>query len=793
MTGSPAVGAAVYAGLNVLDPELLAPAAAKVAALRGASRVARGATFDPVSSGGIGGKQRGAWSPGDIADVEGDFTMRSTVEDALGKLKPQEQRARGKQMLQVLKKYGAKEEDLRWSGLNDALASDVPVTVDELRAHMAEFGTQVTPKYRGNSAPTVEKGAEAIDPEAMREKIDELVRNDSDLEYPQQYHVRNTDHGNDVLESFGSEREAERYIERYRDDLAESETDYYLENIGEHMDEEQLAAMSDEEKQTWAEEMARESADNTSLEIESESDYDADPSNYDDLYEYYQREVERNPQDYDLSGSGSGEAAKWDQYVIEGPNSEKGSNYGETISTLTREGRYGRGVPFDENNTPANLDQMSPFQRARYDALKAAKTDPLSQKATEDYRYTTHFPERNPLVYTRESDMPKPPEFDTEGSMRVVEELQSDWGQIGRKKGILDVEGERGQAAKRADKQKSEGMANIQSTMALFDRMPESEQTAVAQRHGVADVDEFRSFIQRQFEEGNVGQLTAVAENFANNVYYVTAVPEIETAAIALRRTAERLTSSSDQKKLPPAPFIGDAKKFAQLGLQQAIADAVRRGDQYVGVSPGYVHAPERWGSEDFSWWTDEQAAAPDPNQIDMLDGTTPTPVSTKRKFAARSGDYDKTRGEKWKATVRALRRGEDAGGYDTPTTGEIDLNSPDAASQLEDVVRQKLGYEASNYADPEQFIKDRTAKILESMRKEQEGQYSPRAHGMNEFYDKISTGVLEKILKEAGSTGSGKGVKKFAEAPIGTAYAMVYDSTLKEWRPRRTQQQERS
>ena len=70
-------------------------------------------------------------------------------------------------------------------------------------------------------------------------------------------------------------------------------------------------------------------------------------------------------------------------------------------------------------------------------------------------------------------------------------------------------------------------------------------------------------------------------------------------------------------------------------------------------------------------------------------------------------------------------------------------------------------------------------------MRKEQEGQYSPRLHGMNEFYDKIVPGVLEKILKEAGSSGSGMGVMRSAEAPIGRPMAMVFDETLGEWRPR--------
>jgi hypothetical protein len=785
VTGSPAAGAAAYTALNVLDPQMLAPAAAKVAALRGASRVARGATFDPVSNTGMGGRQRGAWSPGDIADTEGDFTMRSTVEDALGKLKPQEQRARGKQMLQVLKKYGAKEEDLRWSGLNDALASDVPVTADEIRQHMTDYGVQVEPKRRGASSPEVEKGEEAIDPDEMREKIDELVREDSDLEYPQQYHVRNTDYGNDIIESFASEREAERFIERYRNDYAENEVDYYLTERGAE-DVDNWDEMSDAEKQSWAEEQARESADNLSLEMEAESDYDADPSNYDDLYEYWQREVERDPGNYGLSGGGSGEAAKWSEYTIEGPGGQKGSNYGETIMALKREGRYGRGIPMDTTNTPANLEQMSPFQRARYDALKAAKTDPLSQQAAKDYRYTTHFPETNPLVYTRESDMPKPPEFDTEGSMRVVEELQSDWGQQGRKKGILDVDTERAAADKRAERVRVEGTDNINQSLALFERMSPQDQALVATRYGAPNAETVRMLATEAINSGNAAQMLTFAENFANHIYYTSSVPDIENAAIQIRRGAERLYRNDQSEKLPPAPFIGDAKKFAQLGLQQAIADAVRRGDQYVGVSPGYVHAPERWGSEDLSWWTDQQANAPDPNQMDMISGETPAPVPTKRKVAAKSGDYDKTRGEKWKATVAALRRGEDLGdSYSSPTVAEIDTASPEAEAQMEDIIRQKLSYESSQYADPEAFIKARAAKVLESMRKEQEGQYSPRAHGMNEFYDKIATGALEKILKESGSTGSGKGVKRFAEAPLGTAYAMVFDQTMNEWRPR--------
>jgi hypothetical protein len=517
--------------------------------------------------------------------------------------------------------------------------------------------------------------------------------------------------------------------------------------------------------------MAEDAADNYSWD--TSPDYDAEPTNYDDLYQYWQREVERRPQDYGLEGSGGGQAAKWSEYVIESPGGGKGENYGETIMQLRREGRYGRGVPFDEYNTPANLDQMSPLQRARYEALKKAKQDPITQAASREYQYTTHFPETNPLVYTRESDMPKPPGFETEGSMRVVEELQSDWGQQGRKKGVIDPEALRSTEAKRKERLQADSTSHVNQGLDLFARMTPEEQAAVAERRGYKTPEEMIAGMQETIQGGDLGQIISDAENLANDVYFVTSSVEVEDAARRLRRSAERLTGSDQPKGLPNAPFIGDAKKFSQLAMQQAIADAVRRGDQYVGVSPGYTHAPERWGTEDLSWWETPVSALPGQEKPNL------------RTVAAQSGSYDKTRGEGWQEKIRALRRGEDVGSYNGPHVTSLDLNDPEVANQVEEIIRRDLSYEASQYADPEAFIKARAAKVLENMRKEPEGQYSPRAHGMNEFYDKIVPGVMEKILKEAGSSGSGRGVVRWAEAPEGMPYAMVYDQTLGEWRPR--------
>lgn len=784
VTGSPAAGAAVYTALNMADPELLGPAAAKVAALRGAQRVARGATFDPVSNTGMGGKQRGAWSPGDIADTEGNFEMRSTVEDALGKLKPAEQKARGKQMLQVLKKYGAKEEDLKWSGLNDALANDIPVTADDIRAHMAESGVQVAPSRYGASAPDVAKGAEAeLDEDAISEKAYDLAREDSDLSYP--YSI--TRDGEEVGTA-DNYRDAQRMLEQEKESMIESETDHYLENISDFVDEETLSTMSDSDKQTWAEEQAQSSVED-SYTWEVEQDYEADPINLEDLRTYYEGEIRRNPGDYGLEGSMGAKPANWEQYVIDSPGGQQGSNYGETIMQLGREGRYGRGIDIDTENTPANYEQMTPLQRARFDALKKAKTEAPSIKAAQDWKYTTHFKDVNPLVYTRESDWPKPPGATTEGSMRMIEELQSDWGQIGRKKGIFDPEKSAAQAAKLRETMGPKIVALRDQAVDLLNRMPEAEQGTVASRLGLGDSSQLMQHVldvaDRASRDPGIN-FPAFIGSLGDHIYYGSNDTAIENAGRALNRAGEDLSSALEgtTKGLPPAPFIEDAKKFSQLALQQAIADAVRRGDQYVGVSPGYTHAPERWGSEDLSWWTDEQANPVNENQTEMFEGAAP-PVPTKRRVAARSAQSETTRGEKWKETVRALRRNPDEEAPYYTTVEEIDTSSPEAAAQIEQIVRDKLSYEATQYADPEQFIKDRAAKILQNMQKQTEGDYSPRSHGMNEFYDKIVPGVLEKILKEAGSTGSGTGVVRGAEAPIGRPMAMVFDSTLNEWRPR--------
>jgi hypothetical protein len=75
VSGSPALGAYGYAMANLADPWDVLPIGGTVAALRGASKLAREAATPEVSSAGMGGRQRGAWSPGTLSG--------KSVDDAL--------------------------------------------------------------------------------------------------------------------------------------------------------------------------------------------------------------------------------------------------------------------------------------------------------------------------------------------------------------------------------------------------------------------------------------------------------------------------------------------------------------------------------------------------------------------------------------------------------------------------------------------------------------------------------------------------------------------------------------
>lgn len=767
------IEAGTYAGLNVLDPEMAAPGAAATAGLRGASRVARSAPSAPVSS---ANKQAGAWAPGDIEDVPGEFAFTSTLKNAIDNLKPGEQKGRGKAILQALRNRGASKEELRWSGLEDVLQRDTPVTQAELYEYNNAYGVQVKPNRLGaepeGALKTEEPAVPDFDADEFADEIDE--RANELYEYPERYTL--TQHG-DAVETFDNQRDAERYVEQ----MVSDETDYYYDNIEEHFTAEELAEMTERQKQAWAEQQAQDSVDESVSLSDAEYDYDAEPTNYGEardqaLAEIYERETGVEMDD-PRRRTGNPEV-KWKQYT-----QPEGERYRAVQTQLLREGRYGRGVKDTAGSVEEALGETkaSPFQQATIEQLRRHE-DAKVRAATQPFKYTTHWDQPDVLGYSRVKDRPAPYDPGQPGGMTFIEETQSDWQQGARRQGMQDPEKVEPVDTARFERMQA-ALTPLVQPLREHAEAATAHYAATEQMNNVESMQTYLDDLNRAVEAGNLDGIAEAGQYIADNLYFANNGTPLEAFGSATRDALstiryENRPPTQRKQGVPAAPFVGknQSDTAAELQLKQQIMDAVRQGKQFVGWTPGHMQAPGQWGTESMSWWTPKDA--PDQRAIYSLGH---------RK--------NELRGEDWKAEVAALRQQEDLARQPAEAASDVpvddadlvrratttvaeqfDPNAPDAEANLRRIVGQSLSMEADQYPDSGAFINARTAKLLEQLRTQPEGTYRPREHGMSAFYDEMVPSVMARILRDAKSTGSGKGVQKNLPAEVGHGVVRVTD-----------------
>jgi hypothetical protein len=827
VTGSPAVGAAVYTGLNVLDPEMLAPAAAKIAALRGAQSVARRGAETAVPMGealaGVPIGQRGAYTLEDLNAVEGDFGFRSPTLEAFGKLKKQEQRVPGRQMRQALVRSGAKPDELRWMGLDRILDTDEVLSAADVRLLAERNAPQMGFETKGGRPEPVVMPPEAKDvprwqnpyagKQTLREAMDEdgsledqvnewvsnRVYEDSDLEYPETYTVyRGSGRYRDEIETFDNERDAERYIEQLKDDAVESETEYYLENIEEHFDEETLAEMDDNARQAWAERAAHDSVnDGDEYSVESVTDYDSEPLNYDSLRDYWEEQAHENASDFgDYAPSAEQqrrEERRWYQqqgvdpdtlswlsqrpskpvpaygdYTIGGTRSEgrdvlggAGQNYGVTLANVLREGRFGRGT--DPQAELAALDEMSQQgiagpegaidpNRKLDPKLAARERERIQQRealpdigqAREPFtqRGTTHYGEN--MLHVRETDRPAPEwgsvQTDAYGNpnpMRMIEEAQSDPYQRGRKIGFLDPENAqqlRLDTEARNAAFQNEALSGVTTALTepAFDdyiqqirNLPPSDR-APGEQHVINLLEQFQATDPTNFE----ARQQAAYELFNELYYRAPSASPLESRAVEIRDALGNLsreTESPFNKMVPEGPFM-ETEQYTKLALIDAVRRAVQQGQQYLAFSPGETHA-RRYGSESVQWATD-----PDNPVVRIL---------TAKEYGNEGrGPIDER--------VRQLQANPT--GFEDDEIARINLEDPEAAQRMKEVVDRRLSYGMHEYAKPDEQKMKRANMLLQKMGKEGSGDYTPREFGFKDVYDRRMMKALAEVLRAAGS-----------------------------------------
>ena len=755
--GATALG---YAGLSMLDPENLGP----LVGIRAAAPAARAATRQALRAGrtDLPGLHYAAYGPEDLEGVEGTFAPRSPLSIAFAELekKPKEQRAKGRQMIQILKKYGGKgvESELREMGLLPLLEQDLPVTLADLREDYARHSVKVGVLRKGYGDPAVPK----FTPTAAQLEAAAKSNARSEFVYPV-----NVTYNGETLSTHNSVSEAREAMEAARREkmeekkaevragLDDPESPYYL-------DPAVKQRLIDDDDLEWH--IRDRAAGEVHYNFDVERDTSEQPVNFDEVMGRWRAAVARDPQAYNL-GPRPTLTAPWSQYLIKDPEGRAvGKAYGTVQHLLEREGRLGRGVPEVTPETEAAA--TTPLAKARIEALRATRADPYQREAAQPWLYTTHYPEPNPLVYTRETTWPKPEGEKTEGTMRMIEELQSDMGQYSRKKGIYDPEAARKEDLEIAEKQSAKAEEFMARISGLLDILTPDEQAEYLGRMGVENLDQVRAELSRLYANRaqDPRSFHRYLTNAVNEAYYSANSAATHTAAAPLTSDVASLSYATGRKeptRTRPAPFTADTQKYTTLALQQAIADAVQRGDQYLAISPGYAHSPERWGSDELSWWT------PDPAQ------------PTKRRIAGGQTRVGNTlRGEEWQTKVDILRKQPRPYSVQGANLYDVDPADPNFEATMENIARAHLGAEMTQYFDPEEYIKERKNKLIKKIQSE-EGRWSPRAHGLQDTYDNIILGTLDQILKDAGSTAK---VKRNVPTSHGRAMAMVKEDG--EWRP---------
>ena len=131
---------------------------------------------------------------------------------------------------------------------------------------------------------------------------------------------------------------------------------------------------------------------------------------------------------------GRARATKYSQYQLPG-----GSNYREVLVTLPKKETRKKGIVRKVGDGPypwkvfagdAADGNHASSHRTEEEAMEAAKMD-FSTTEKEKFR-STHFDEPNILVHLRLNDRTGP----NGEKVLFIEELQSDWGQQGKKKGF---------------------------------------------------------------------------------------------------------------------------------------------------------------------------------------------------------------------------------------------------------------------------------------------------------------------------------------------------------------------
>ena len=229
----------------------------------------------------------------------------------------------------------------------------------------------------------------------------------------------------------------------------------------------------------------------------------------------------------------------------------------------------------------------------------------LDKSKEGDFYEEDHYSEANILASIRHTDRIA----DDGSKVFFVEEIQSDWGQQGRREGFKPTNKEYKNTEKEIEKLTAEHEKEINSyTIKQGDkRIPfadwfyaKRKEMAVSEHDKImADGKDFRALSQHFISGIRAGNITGNVEKSKYPDYQMS-LDNIESMEVEIGSKKEAL-----YKRVPQAPFVTDTNKWTALTIKRLMAKAEEEGYDSIAFSAGIIHA-KRWNNQGLKTYYDK-------------------------------------------------------------------------------------------------------------------------------------------------------------------------------------------
>lgn len=407
---------------------------------------------------------------------------------------------------------------------------------------------------------------------------------------------------------------------------------------------------------------------------------------------------------------------RFSQYQLEG---EK-ENYKEVLVTLPNDNKQKQIQELESFRQELKNKYGDGFKGSQLTDEEVDRLQELKQKAqlSKDKFKSTHFEEPNILVHLRMNTR-----TDAEGNkVLFLEEVQSDWGQKGKKEGFYDINEINNLKKKEEELKLIEEKADKDLKKAI-DKIKEKNKNASVRE----ELDNKNVEITRLYNESQTA--------FKNRLNVSDKIKKLQGSRLI-----------GGDKNVPTAPFVMDTNAWTKLGLKVALKEAVAQGADKIAWTTG-TQQFDRWGTEKIDWVANKKLSPLEKAQFDLLDYKVKSQTATQSEKEKRNELGRRNQGG-FVINIQEQFRGT---AFEGMNVDEKALSEKGILVETKEDLKAAIDRTLSREKNETERQK-LTDRIWDRMQKEDSGTSLPRKEGMESFYGTEGTkgivgGVAEKVF----------------------------------------------